>query len=157
MSVTILNHSTITLKERENAEIWYLSRIGRELSSSPAEDRDSILNQHARWRELCSLHDEPAVAAQGSSDENTLVGRLVVMEFVKEGKSVKRKIPRCTPVSTLRALVGRWFGISSLGLTLVCDIGEGEETVVLGESEETREVGMYVEDGMMVRVLVEGS
>ena len=150
-SVTILNHSTITPKERENAEIWYLSRVAKELSTS-VDSREVVLARHGRWEELCRLHGEPAVAKE-AVDEKVLAARLVDMVLVGLEKEITKKVPRGMPLSTLRACVGRWFGIDPLKVKLVCGGGEGEETV-LGGPEDTREVGMSVE-GKSVRVRVE--
>jgi Leucine-rich repeat (LRR) protein len=149
-SVKILNHSTITPKERENAEIWYLSRIARELAGSP-EKREEVLAGHRRWEELCALHGEPAVS-EGTEKEKSLKARLVEMVFFAGEKEVLKKVPRGMPVSTLRGCVARWFGMGPLGVKLVC-VGE-EEEVQLGSVEDTREVGLWVEKAK-VRVRVE--
>jgi len=150
--VTILNHSTITAKERENAEIWYLSQIAREVAASP-DKREQILANHRRWDELCKLHGEPAVAMEKGESEKTLAAKLVEMEFFCGEKVEKRKVPKGTPVSTLRGMVGRWFGMSPLRVRLVCT--QAGEEVVLSEVDDTRELGMHVEEGkgrVVVRV-----
>lgn len=49
----MLNFSTITYMERQNAEMYYLSRIAQELASAPEEEEKAILERHARWKELC--------------------------------------------------------------------------------------------------------
>ncbi|KAI5819658.1 hypothetical protein BZA77DRAFT_303168 [Pyronema omphalodes] len=151
--VTILNHSTITTKERENAEIWYLSRIAKEIAGAP-EKKDEILQSHRRWEELCKLHGEPAVGTDKSGAEKTLAARVFDMEFCYDGNTVRRRVPKGTPVSTLRGMVGRWFGVPALGVRLKC-CQEGEETM-LEEVDDTRELGMYVELAKgEVRVVVE--
>jgi hypothetical protein len=152
-TVKILNHSTITPKERENAEIWYLSRIAREIagSSSSPEKRDEVLAGHRRWEELCALHGEPVVS-EGAEKEKSLKTRLVDMVFFTPEREVLKKVPRGMPVSTLRGCVARWFGMRPLGVKLVC-VGE-EEEVHLGAVEDTREVGLWVEKAK-VRVRVE--
>ena len=59
-----LNHSTITDKERLNAETYYLGQIARELAQTPAAQRAQVLAAHPRWPALCEEYGEPAVAAQ---------------------------------------------------------------------------------------------
>lgn len=153
-SVSVLNHSVITLKERENAEIWYLSRIGRQLVAAVAsEDAARVLAEHRRWKELCALHGEPVVAADLSANEKMLEAGLVNMEFWKGGRSVERKMPKGTPVSVVRGCVGRWFGVRPLGVRLVC-AKEGGEKVVMEEVGDTRDLGMYLDAGKW-RVQVE--
>ncbi|KAA8897219.1 hypothetical protein FN846DRAFT_893126 [Sphaerosporella brunnea] len=151
-SIKILNHSTITPKERENAEIWYLSRIAREVAGAGDSRRAEVLAGHRRWEELCALHGEPTVT-EGKEEEKLLRNRLVKMVFVgAEGMEVARKVPRDMPVSTLRGCVGRWFGADPLGVRMVW-VGE-EEEVQLGGAEDTREVGIWVE-GRKARIRVE--
>ncbi|KAF8542704.1 hypothetical protein BDD12DRAFT_728107 [Trichophaea hybrida] len=126
-NVTILNHSTITAKERENAEIWYLSRIAKEIAASP-DKREQILASHHRWEELCKLHGEPTVAVDKGENEKTLAAKLVEMEFLCGEKVEKRKVPKGTPVSTLRGMVSRWFGMSPLRIkTCVYASGRGSD------------------------------
>lgn len=150
LTVKILNHSNITPKERENAEMWYLSRIAKELSSATSpSDRQAVLETHRRWAELCELHGEPAVAGGGGASEMALASMLVDMEFVCGDKTQRRRVPKGTPVSTVRGMVGRWFGLVPCGIRLVCV--QGQETVEL-EVDDTKDLGMRVDprDGLVV-------
>lgn len=150
-SVAVLNHSTITPKERENAEMWYLSRVAKELSTS-VDTREAVLERHARWGELCKLHGEPAIAKE-AADEKVLAAKLMKMVLVGLEKEVTKRVPIGMPLSTLRACVGKWFEIDPLKVRLVC-VGGVEEETVLGGPEDTREVGLSV-DGQHVRIRVE--
>ncbi|KAH0545107.1 hypothetical protein GP486_008468, partial [Trichoglossum hirsutum] len=48
-----LNFSNITPQERTNAEMYYLSRIGKALAAVPEAEESRILLQHRRYPELC--------------------------------------------------------------------------------------------------------
>ena len=152
LTVKILNHSNITPKERENAEMWYLSRIAKELSSAASPpDRQAVLMTHRRWAELCALHGEPAaVAGGGGANERALASMLVDIEFVCGDKTQRRRVPKGTPVSTVRGMVGRWFGLTPWGIRLICV--QGQETVELDEVDDTKDLGMRVDprNGLVV-------
>ncbi|KAI4153514.1 MAG: hypothetical protein LQ340_002273, partial [Diploschistes diacapsis] len=92
-----LNYSAITPQERENAELYYLSRVRAELESAFAEARGSIEEenraeervaaQQPRYGTLCAAHGSPAVVRPSSlqpsrealrhEDANSLGSRLV--------------------------------------------------------------------------------
>jgi len=57
-----LNYSPITAAERQNAELYYLSTIAKQLgaASNSAEEKQ-VVNEHPRWTELCRIHGEPAI------------------------------------------------------------------------------------------------
>jgi len=90
-----LNYSTVTEKERLNAETYYLGTIARELanaSSSDEETRAAILSSHPRWEALCAEYGEPVVdvagrraGAGGEVDPGSLAARLVRVEFCLGG------------------------------------------------------------------------
>lgn len=162
-NVHVLNHSGITRKEREDAEIWYLGKIAREIADAGEDKKEDILKGHARWDELCKLHGEPAIPKLGAAGGvDTLESRLLEIEFIQtslEGKAawaVEKKIPKSTPVSTVRSLVQRWCGGAG-GVRLRCEVkrhdedGEDDNVEKLGEEivleggEDTREVGHVLE------------
>ncbi|KAI5780439.1 hypothetical protein EDC01DRAFT_710654 [Geopyxis carbonaria] len=159
----VLNHSAVTSKERENAEMWYLSRIAQEISEAGEARRAEVLSRHRRWDELCRLHGEPSIAAPAVRDDKTLNARLLEFELhAAHGQQwLLKKIPRSTPASTLKSLTGRWFGIQPLQVRLRCtqqkdEGGEEEdaEEVVLEDVDDTREVGLHFEK-RRVRAIVE--
>src|SRR3569833_4693590 len=56
-----LNFSTISATDRTNAEMFYLSRIARQLASVLEGAEAGVISQHGRYNELCDLYGEPAV------------------------------------------------------------------------------------------------
>lgn len=162
-NVHALNYSNITRKEREDAELWYLGKIVREIADAGEENKEEVLKRHARWEQLCKLHGEPAIPKVGAAGgADTLESRLLEIEFIhasQEGKAVRvveKKIPKSTPVSTVRSLVQRWFGGPG-GVRLRCEVkrhdeegddenvGTLEEEIVIEGGEDTREVGHILE------------
>ena len=139
-----LNHSTVTDKERLNAETYYLSQIARELAKTPAaEKRAEVLNAHPRWEALCAEYGEPVVSgtrAGGDVDPASLAARLVRVTFhlaaaadglplptsksFQEGFTWTEEIPRSASVYSLLGRVGKKLGVMPLGLRLVWETGE---------------------------------
>ena len=153
--VTTLNHSIITAKERENAELWYMSGIARQLAAAlTPEERFRVLGDHRRWSELCALHGEPVVAVKAGADasDTILAAKLVEIEFVCGEKTMTRKVPCGTSVSVLRGLASRWFGVAAMQVCLVAQ--KGGERVQLGEVGDTKDIGLYLDVGKW-KVLVE--
>jgi tubulin-specific chaperone E len=74
--VTMLNYSAITPQERANAEMYYLSRIARELAAVEEDEEETVLKVHARWEELCELHGKPVVN-RGKPEKRTLANKLI--------------------------------------------------------------------------------
>lgn len=83
-TLTELNYSRITPAERQNAELYYLSQVSKQLATANdvAEERE-ILEQHPRWTELCDIHGEPTIIKKPDTEAasaGTLAAR--VTEFV---------------------------------------------------------------------------
>ena len=57
--VTLLDYSPITVAERTNAELYYLSRISEELkeTSHNSKEERKVLASHPQWDALCAKHD----------------------------------------------------------------------------------------------------
>ncbi|PSR78869.1 tubulin-specific chaperone E [Coniella lustricola] len=78
-----LNYSAVTPNDRNNAEMFYLSRIGRQLSAvpdTPAAEA-AVLAQHRRYAQLCELYGEPVVNRRQEVNPAFLEARLVNVAF----------------------------------------------------------------------------
>ncbi|RKF58752.1 Tubulin-specific chaperone E [Erysiphe neolycopersici] len=130
-----LNFSKITCIERNNAEIYYLSRIAQELAEVAEDESDIVLSRHKRYEELCNNWGPPTISRKGirSHDSSlTVEGRLIKFTFKymnmhKEGESISticREIPKSIDVYRVKGLVGKLFGISVIDLRLIWETGE---------------------------------
>lgn len=96
------------------------------------------------------VYGAPRIDRAVALEKRCLGSRLVKVEFVNGEKKVVRGVPRGMAVSTVRALVARWFGVEPLGVGLWLLV-DGEEEGQHGEKERValedgvREVGYYVE------------
>lgn len=136
-----LNFSTITPADRLNAEMFYLSRIARQLSAAPEADEPQILKLHRRWPDLCELYGEPAVVRRSETDPNFLEARLVAVEFrlVGTGDDALTKtvrIPKSFDIYAVKGIAGKLFGLPPLGLRLVWETGEWDPVAGFDETED---------------------
>lgn len=83
-TLTELNYSPITAAERQNAELYYLSTVVKQLEAAgtPAEEKE-IMNEHPRWTELCKVHGEPSIEKKSAEQlaAGTLGARLTEFTF----------------------------------------------------------------------------
>ncbi|OGE48167.1 hypothetical protein PENARI_c031G05137 [Penicillium arizonense] len=136
-SLTTLNYSTIKPTDRSNAEMYYLSLIGRELSATAEAEEPAILATHPRYSELCELYAEPTItraviSISGSRviHPRSVAARLVKMAFrlsrnSEDASEVRTKeIPGSFDTYQVKALVSRLFGLPAFGFKLVWETDE---------------------------------
>ncbi|KAJ5297671.1 hypothetical protein PENANT_c005G06601 [Penicillium antarcticum] len=136
-SLTTLNYSIIKPTDRSNAEMYYLSLIGKELSATSEAEEPAILSTHPRYSELCELYTEPTITRAVISSSGSRVihprsvaARLVKMAFRlsknKEDISEVRvkEIPGSFDTYQVKALVSRLFGLPAFGFKLVWQTDE---------------------------------
>ncbi|TLD29304.1 hypothetical protein PspLS_03942 [Pyricularia sp. CBS 133598] len=146
-----LNFSAVTPAERTDAEMFYLSRIARQLATVPEGSEGPILVQHRRYAELCELYGEPAVVRQQEISHSFLEGRLIKVDFRMEespeavrdgakdaatGLVKKAEIPRALDMYAVKGIAGRLFGISPLELRLVWETGEWDPVAGFDDDDD---------------------
>ncbi|KAJ5138607.1 Leucine-rich repeat typical subtype [Penicillium bovifimosum] len=136
-SLTILNYSTISPQDRSNAEMYYLSLIGKELSATSEAEEPAILDTHPRYRELCELYAEPTITRAVISDGSgarvihprSVAARLVKMAFYlppgDDGpKRLVKEVPGSFDTYQIKALVSRLFGLPAFWFRLIWETDE---------------------------------
>ncbi|KAF2793341.1 RNI-like protein [Melanomma pulvis-pyrius CBS 109.77] len=140
-NLTSLNYSPILPKERLNAESYYLSLIGRELTFAPPHLEKQILASHPRYKDLCEEYGEPVVNRGASSvNPNSLAARLIRFTFYlgesakralaqigsdgKDAEKFEAEIPMSFTAYSLLGVVGKRFGIKPMSCRLVCETGD---------------------------------
>lgn len=139
-TLTILNYSTISPQDRMNAEMYYLSLIGKELSATAEAEEPTILATHPRYSELCSLYVEPTITRAAVSDPfgaraihpRSVAARLVRMALrlhtgsndTSKDRVVVKEIPGSFDTYQVKALVSRLFGVPVFGLRLIWETDE---------------------------------
>lgn len=146
-TLRLLNYSVITEMDRQNAEMYYLGRIAKQLAAAPESEEANILAEHRRWAALCELYGTPRIDRAGDIEKRNLGANLIELEFLLAGaaQSTIKRVPKSLSVFTLKALLGRMFGVEPLWLRLelVPEGEEGSENVLLEDG--IKEVAYYVE------------
>lgn len=125
-----LNFTHITATDRSNAEMFYLSRITRQLASVPESAEDEVKLQHPRYGDLCRLYGEPDVVRREDVNPAFLEARLISVRFhlrgegEGEGRKKTARIPRSTDIYAVKGIAGRLFGMQPLKLSLIWETGE---------------------------------
>lgn len=173
----------ITPKERLNAETWYLSQIGSELSLTSPDSAPTIISSHARYAELCEQYGEPIVKREVKSsgiNPNALAARLVTIVLhlgdtivstdVNDDvlRTAEVEIPRSFTVYNVLGIVGKKFRLPPMQLKLIWEDAnydsmpsqEAATSDTVPREEElvprTRNLGTWI-DGMTATVRVEWS
>lgn len=76
-TLTELNYSHITPAERQNAELYYLGQVSKQLSTATDDTEErKILEEHPRWRDLCDTHGEPTIIRTKKDAQTAAAGTL---------------------------------------------------------------------------------
>ncbi|KAK4463126.1 hypothetical protein QBC42DRAFT_199720 [Cladorrhinum samala] len=148
----ILNFSTISPADRADAEMFYLSRIAKQLAAVPEAAEPDVLSRHRRWAELCEAYGEPSVVRQKELNPTFLEARLVNADFyyyhhhhlgpaqgerAGEPKMERRsvQIPKSFDIYAVKGIAGKLFGLKPLGVKLVWETGEWDPVAGFDEDE----------------------
>ncbi|KAJ5286632.1 hypothetical protein N7478_002318 [Penicillium angulare] len=152
-----LNYSTISLQDRSNAEMYYLSLIGKELSATSEEEESSILATHPRYADLCALYGEPRITRAVESDGSghraihprSVAARLVKLAFhLSQAQSSStsnaglepeisvKEVPTSFNTYQVKALVSRLFALPAYGFKLVWETDEWDPVARAAVEEE---------------------
>ncbi|KAK1638354.1 CAP-Gly domain-containing protein [Colletotrichum phormii] len=147
-SLKVLNFTAISAKDRENADMFYLSRIARQLASVPEAAEPEVIAQHARYKELCDLYGAPDVIRRDEINPTYLEARLITVHFThaaaarpdsqgQGGEQVPKTatIPKSCDVYAVKGIAGRLFGAEPLRLRLVWETGEWDPVGGFDEEE----------------------
>jgi hypothetical protein len=140
-----LNYSTITAKERPNAETYYLNQIAAEISlvTTGPGGIAAVKAAHPRWSELVEEYGEPVISsstastgsANGAVDPNSLAARLATLTFYLADPAVfphmpaaerewKEELPKSFDIYFVLGRVGKELGVLPLNLRLIWETGE---------------------------------
>ncbi|KAJ5884242.1 hypothetical protein N7504_011814 [Penicillium tannophilum] len=142
----MLNYSIISPQDRLNAEMYYLSLIGKELSATSEADEEHVLATHPRYAELCELYGEPRITRALQSDGSgkriihprSVAARLVKMAFHLPSSTQipVKEIPHSFNTYQLKAMVSRLFHLPPYGFKLVWETDEWDPIAKATVDEE---------------------
>ena len=126
-----LNYSTITDKERLNAETYYLSLVAEELIQVTPQEAPAVISRHPQYRSLCEEYGDPRIERKTESkiDTNSLAARLIRCSFYSQNTTLNlepwtTEIPKSYSIYTLLGIVGKHFAIPVRSLKLIWETGE---------------------------------
>ncbi|VUC20332.1 unnamed protein product [Clonostachys rosea] len=120
-----LNFTQISHSDRANAEMFYLSRIAKQLAAVPETEEATVKDNHPRYAELCEIYGEPDIIRRQELNPAFLESRLVAVNFHQEGVGSKiTKIPKSYDIYAVKGIAGKLFGMAPLELRLVWETGE---------------------------------
>lgn len=138
-TLTTLNFVAITANDRENAEMFYLSRIAKALAVVPEERESEILKDHPRYDELCRVYGAPDVIRRQETNPEFLESRLidVTFKYVGDDGVVTRKkaIPHTFDIYAVKGMAARLFGLAPRRTRLVWETGEWDPVAGFDEQE----------------------
>ncbi|PHH53069.1 Tubulin-specific chaperone E [Ceratocystis fimbriata CBS 114723] len=147
--IKILNFVSITADDRANAELFYLSRIARELAAVGKEEEETALKHHPRYQMLCEIYGAPEVTRQNKVNPDFLEARLIKVTFYlvqhneqsqnpqDVGEEYVRLVPKSFDIYAVKGFLGRHFGIAPMQLRLIWETGEWDPVAALDEADET--------------------
>lgn len=147
-TLTVLNYSVISPQDRSNAEMYYLSLIGKELSATSEAEEDAVLANHPRYAELCELYGEPRITRAVESDGSgkrvihprSVAARLVRMAFYLRNSQCEsmpvKEVPTSFDTYQVKAFVSRLFKLPPFGFKLVWETDEWDPVVKATIDEE---------------------
>jgi hypothetical protein len=169
-----LNFSKISKEDRANAEMFYLSKIGKMMANVPEDQEHTITSKHKRYRPLCEKYGPPTVVRQNIGDINPdfLEARLIKFNFYlpSDARSGQPKpvclmehIPKSFDIYRVKGIVGQAFDIQPLKVRLIWETGEWDPVAGYEDEGETYDDESDVnaealtgpENGRMVRREVE--
>ncbi|KAF4470322.1 hypothetical protein FALBO_2770 [Fusarium albosuccineum] len=135
-SLKSLNFSVITPADRTNAEMFYLSRIAKQLAAVPEDGEAEVLALHPRYAELCEMYGEPNIVRRLEVNPAFLEARLITVGFhISGGEEKVTQVPKSFDIYAVKGVAGKLFGLSPLKLGLIWETGEWDPVAGFDEQE----------------------
>ncbi|KFA52493.1 hypothetical protein S40293_05646 [Stachybotrys chartarum IBT 40293] len=125
-SLRSLNFTRITTADRTNAEMFYLSRIAKQLADVAESAEATVLALHPRYKELCDMYGEPDVIRRQEINPAFLEARLVKVTFhhPRTGQKSVSRIPKSFDIYAVKGIAGKLFSLTPLQVDLIWETGE---------------------------------
>ncbi|KAF4446513.1 hypothetical protein F53441_9853 [Fusarium austroafricanum] len=135
-SLKSLNFSQITPADRTNAEMFYLSRIVKQLSAAPEDAEQDVLANHPRYADLCGIYGEQNIVRRLEVNPAFLEARLVTVSFhMQDGEQKVTQIPKSYDIYAVKGVAGKLFSLSPLKLGLIWETGEWDPVAGFDDQE----------------------
>ncbi|KAK8020297.1 hypothetical protein PG990_005435 [Apiospora arundinis] len=158
-----LNFGNITKADRQDAEMFYLARIGKHLAAVSPNQEAEVLQNHKRYEALCELYGAPAVSRTKEINPAFLEARLINVQFIyhpprgeNDAYPLEKtsKIPKSYDIYRVKGIAGKLFAQKPLDLRLIWETGEWDP--VAGFDDEVDEDDSGEEENDMEEDVVAG-
>ncbi|KAF3015559.1 hypothetical protein E8E14_005671 [Neopestalotiopsis sp. 37M] len=144
-----LNFGNISANDRQDAEMFYLARIGKHLAAVPESEETQVLLNHKRYAQLVDIYGPPVVNRQKEINPSFLEARLITVRFtfkqVGENEDTERtiQIPKSFDIYRVKGIAGRLFAREPISLRLIWETGEWDPVAgfddEMGDSSDEEE------------------
>ncbi|KAH8675787.1 hypothetical protein BX600DRAFT_453575 [Xylariales sp. PMI_506] len=148
----VLNFGTISATDRQDAEMFYLARIGKHMAVVSENEEGEVTKKHKRYEELVAHYGPPLVNRAKEINPAFLEARLVNVHFTFRpgdgGEAVERtsKVPKSFDIYRVMSVAGNLFEQEPLSLRLVWETGEWDPVAGFDEEVEDSEEEGDIED-----------
>jgi len=143
-----LNFSKIMPADRVNAEVFYLSKIAKEMAEVQESQEITVTSRHRRFSELSKQYGPPIVVrkTESSVNANLLEAHLINFTFhvpsntqpgQMEAITKVREIPRSFDIYRVKGIVGKMFDIHPMKICLIWETGEWDPVAGYEDDEDS--------------------
>ncbi|PFH59252.1 hypothetical protein XA68_12623 [Ophiocordyceps unilateralis] len=134
-----LNFTQITVEDRKNGEIFYLSRIAKQLATVPEFAEPTVIALHPRYAELCRIHGDPDIIRRTGVNPSFLESRLITVHFSLHQSHTRKtaRIPKAFDMYSVKGIAGKLLGLSPLRFRLVWETDEWDPIAGYDEAGES--------------------
>ncbi|WWD18642.1 hypothetical protein CI109_103095 [Kwoniella shandongensis] len=155
-TLTIFNSTPITVTERRDAELFYISYVAKYIAEHGAPTADRAVGEWGRYEELCKLHGREIISKEEKTtkDKSGLRGKMITLHIYMvqntNSEMATLSLLPSSSISLLQRKVARVVGVkpsesASIGLWTV-RTGR-EKAVNILEEGGHGEVGWWFSDG----------
>ncbi|KTW32860.1 hypothetical protein PNEG_04321 [Pneumocystis murina B123] len=119
-NVMIINGTKITQEERQNAELYYLSTIEKEIKSGKISNYSDLIKEHPQWRELQKKYEKenPIFNTEKNLTEKIIENKLIELYIIFEKEIIKKKFISSMNIRSFRSFCAKFFKINPFDFTI---------------------------------------
>ncbi|KTW26328.1 hypothetical protein T552_02813 [Pneumocystis carinii B80] len=119
-NVMIINGTKITQEERQNAELYYLSIIEKEIKSGKISNYSDLIKEYPQWKELYKKYekDDPIFTTQNNLTEKIIENELIELYLIFGKETIKKKFISSMNIRSFRSFCSKLFKINPFHFTI---------------------------------------
>lgn len=136
-NITTINGTKITQEERQNAELYYLSTIEKEIESGKISNYYDLIKEHPQWKELQKKYEKenPIFNIEKKSNERIIENKLIELYIIFGKEMIKKKFISSMNIRSFRSFCAKSFKINPFGFT-ISYLGESYTTIHIDDDSK---------------------